>query len=203
MEQRTDEWYRARCGQLGASQLTAALAKGKAGAESSTRRNLIAEIVAMRLTGEAPAGFTSQAIQWGIDNEPIARAMYEIKTGNDVTEVGFIPHPDIEWTGASPDGLVGSDGLVEIKCPNTATHIDYLLAGKVPAEYTKQMLWQMECTGRKWCDFVSYDPRMPPEYQLFLVRYEKDNDKLDEMREGINLFLYDVIEIIAKLKGLK
>lgn len=199
MEQRTDEWYRARCGQLGASQISKALAKGRGGAESATRRNLIAEIVAMRLTGQAQEGFTSAAIQWGIDNEPLARASYEVKTGDFVDEVGWVPHPSIEWTGCSPDGLVGDQGLVEIKCPNTATHLDYLLAGTVPAEYQLQMLWQMECTGRAWCDFVSYDPRMPEEHQLFIVRYMRDDDRLSEVRAGVVKFLDEVNEVIDKL----
>lgn len=202
MEQRTDEWYRARCGQLGASQVAAALSSGKNGAESATRRKLMAEIVAMRLTGTTQDGFTSASIQWGIDNELRARAEYEVAKGVFVDQSGWIPHPSIEWTGCSPDGLVDDDGLVEIKCPNTATHIDYLLANKVPAEYQKQMLWQMECTGRTWCDFVSYDPRMPEEHQLFIIRFERDEEKLDEMREGIKLFLADVIETIEKLNNL-
>jgi len=203
MEQRTEEWYMARCGQLGASQLASALAEGKGGAESSTRRNLMAEIVAMRLTGQAPDGFTSAAIQWGIDNEPLARAMYEIKTNTDVEQVGFISHPSIEWTGASPDGLIGDDGLIEIKCPNTATHIDYLMAGKAPAAYIKQMLWQMECTGRKWCDFVSYDPRMPEDLQLFVIRFERDDEKLKELRVGVIKFLDEVNEVMDKLQSYR
>lgn len=203
MEQRTDEWYMARCGQLGASQVSKALAKGRGGAESATRRNLIAEIVAMRLTGTAGEGFTSAAIQWGIDNEPLARSAYEISKGLFVEEEGWIPHPTIEWTGCSPDGLVEDDGLVEIKCPNTATHLDYLLAGEPPAEYKNQMLWQMECTGRKWCDFVSYDPRMPDDMQLFVVRYMRDDEKLKELREGVMKFLDEVNEMLVKLQAYR
>lgn len=203
MEQRSDEWYRARCGQLGASQVSKAISKGRGGAESSTKRNLIAEIVAMRLTGTAPEGFSSAAIQWGIDNEPLARSAYEISKGIFVDEDGWIPHPSIEWTGCSPDGLVGDDGLVEIKCPNTATHLDYLLAGEPPAEYKNQMLWQMECTGRKWCDFVSYDPRMPEDMQLFVVRYMRDDERLKELREGVVKFLDEVNEMLVKLQAYR
>lgn len=203
MEQRTDEWYSARCGQLGASQISKALAKGRAGAESSTRRNLIAELVAMRLTGQAPDGFTSAAIQWGIDNEPIARASYEVLHGIDVEQEGWIPHPSIEWTGCSPDGLIGDDGLIEIKCPNTATHIDYLLGGVAPAEYHYQMLWQMECTGRKWCEFVSFDPRMPEDMQLFVVRFARDEDRIHEMRVGVTKFLSEVDDVISKLTAIR
>lgn len=202
MEQRTDEWYRARCGQLGASQISKALAKGRNGAESSTRRNLLAELVAMRLTGQAPEGFTNKAIEHGIEYEPIARALYEIKSGLDVLEDGWIPHPSIEWTGCSPDGLVSDKGLVEIKCPNTATHIDYLLAGVVPSEYQNQMLWQMECTGRNWCDFVSFDPRLPEKLQLFVVRFNHEESRLKEIREEVIKFLIEVQSTVEKLSAL-
>lgn len=202
MEQRTDEWYRARCGQLGASQIAKALAKGRNGAESATRKNLIAELVAMRLTGQAQEGFTSSAIQWGIDNEPIARTAYEMRKDLLVDEVGWIPHKSIQWTGCSPDGLVGIDGLVEIKCPNTATHIDYLKAGFPPTDYQLQMLWQMECTCRDWCDFVSFDSRMPEKYQLFVIRFDRDDKRLDEIRPEIVRFLDDVQETINELERL-
>lgn len=202
MEQRTDEWYRARCGQLGASQIAKALAKGKSGAESVTRKNLIAELVAMRLTGQPQEGFTSAAIQWGIDNEPIARTAYEMRKDLLVDEVGWIPHPIIQWTGCSPDGLVGKDGLVEIKCPNTATHIDYLKSRVVPSEYHLQMLWQMECTGRDWCDFVSFDSRMPEKYQLFIKRFDRDDARLNEIRPEIIRFLDDVQQTINDLENI-
>lgn len=201
-EQRSDEWYANRCGQLGASQISKALAKGKSGAESSTRRNLIAELVSMRLTGVAPEGFTSAAIQWGIDNEPIARSAYEVKHGVFVDQIGWVPHPSIEWTGCSPDGLIGDDGLTEIKCPNTATHIDYLLSGKVPSEYQLQMLWQMEVTDRKWCDFVSFDPRLPEDLQLFVIRYQREDERLIEVRDDVIKFLKEVKETIEKLNNL-
>lgn len=202
MEQRSPEWYQTRLGQLGASQISKAIAKGRAGQESSTRRNLMAELVAMRLTGVTPEGFTSAAIQWGIDHEMEARVAYEIASGNLVDQEGWIPHPSIAWTGCSPDGLIDANGLVEIKCPNTATHIDYLLAGDPPAEYQLQMLWQMEVTGRGWCDFVSYDPRLGESLQLFVVRYYRDDMRLDEIRPEVIKFLNDTDQMVSKLRTI-
>lgn len=199
MIQGSPEWLEARRGFVGASAINDVMATTKSGGEAATRRNLRARIIAERLTGVCAEGFSSAAMQWGVDNEPIARAAYEIASGNDVEQVGFILHPEIKMTGASPDGLVGNDGLVEIKCPNTATHIDYLLAGVPPTDYHNQMLWQMECTGRDWCDFVSFDPRMPEDLQLFIVRFNRDNEKLDKIREGVKAFLGEVNVVIEKL----
>jgi hypothetical protein len=141
-------------------------------------------------------------MQWGTDTEPFARAAYEMTIDDMVTEVGFVKHPAIAFSGASPDGLV-SDGLVEIKCPNTATHIDYLLGQDVPAKYKPQMAWQLACTGRKWCDFVSFDPRMPDEFRLFVIRYEPDRDYLKMLEAEISKFLDEVEKTIIKLKSIK
>lgn len=201
MEQRSQEWYDARLGKVGASSVADATAQGKTG-EASVRKNLRAKLIAERLTGQREESYTSAAIQHGVDYEPIARALYEVKQGIEVTEMGWIPHPTIQNTGASPDGLVGEDGLIEIKCPNTSTHIETMLRGKEPSEYRRQMLWQMECTGRKWCDFVSYDPRLPPEMQLFIVRFHRDEKAIEELRDGVILFLKELDEVIAKLKEI-
>lgn len=193
------EWMEARRGFVGASSINDVMAVTKSGGEAATRRNLRARIIAERLTGICAESFSSSAMQWGVDNEPIARAEYEVSTGNEVEQVGFILHPFIKMTGASPDGLIGTDGLIEIKCPNTATHIDYLLGGVAPTEYRNQMLWQMECTGRKWCDFASYDPRMPEDMQLFVVRFMRDDERLNELRDGVAKFLIEVDEVLVKL----
>jgi len=203
IEQGTDAWFAQRVGNVTASRISDVMATLKSGGESASRRNYRAQLIAERLTGSKSESFTNAAMQWGTDNEPIARAMYEIQTGSDVEQVGYVTHPSIKNTGASPDGLVGDDGLIEIKCPNTATHIDYLLAGVPAAEYHNQMLWQMECTGRKWCDFVSYDPRMPEELQLFVVRFYRDDERLSEMRSGVVKFLQEVSETIEKLESIK
>lgn len=202
IEQGSPEWFAARLGKVTASKLNDVMATLKSGGEAATRKNYRAQLIAERLTGAKMESFTNSAMQWGTDNEPIARAMYEIKTGNDVTQVGIIDHPSIAMTAASPDGLIGDDGLIEIKCPNTATHIDYLLAGVAPSDYHNQMLWQMECTGRKWCDFVSFDPRLPEDLQLFIIRFHRDEKRLDEMRIGVVKFLGEVDDVITKLKAI-
>jgi putative phage-type endonuclease len=203
MIQGSPEWFEARRGFVGASAINDVMATTKSGGEAATRRNLRARIIAERLTGICEESYTSTAMQWGIDNEPIARAMYEIQTGLDVEQVGFILHPTIKMTGASPDGLIGSEGLIEIKCPNTATHIDYLLGGVPPVQYHNQMLWQMECTRRNFCIFASFDPRMPEDLQLFVRRFERDEKRIEELREGVNKFLDEVNVILTKLKELQ
>lgn len=199
--QGTPEWLAERAGHVTASRIADVMAKVKSG-EAAARANYRAELVAQRLTGMIDQGFSSSAMERGTEYEPIARAAYEIAIGDDVEQCGFIKHPSIEWSGASPDGLVCDDGLVEIKCPNTATHIGYILQGSAPAKYQPQMLWQMECTGRAWCDFVSYDPRMPEHLQLFIVRFNRDELRLEEIRREVNLFLSEIEETIAKLSAL-
>ena len=196
--QGTPEWMAERCGHVTASRMADVLATIKSG-EAASRANYRAEIVAQRLTGIVEEGYTNGAMAWGIEYEPLARAAYEIMQDVVVEEVGFIRHPMIQWSGASPDGLVADDGLVEIKCPNTATHIGYLLNGEAPAKYRPQMLWQMACTGRKWCDFVSFDPRMPNNLQLFVVRFVRDDARINEMREAVISFLAEVEDILHKL----
>lgn len=200
-DQGTKEWLVERAGHVTASRIPDVLATIKTG-EAAARANYRAELVAQRLTGNVEESYTNGAMQWGTETEPLARAEYEIVTDCMVDQVGFIKHPAIAWSGASPDGLIGESGLIEIKCPNTATHIDYLLKGVVPAKYQPQMLWQMECTGREWCDFVSFDPRMPKRLQLFRVRYMKDKARLGEIRTAVNGFLLEVEETIAKLNGI-
>ena len=200
--QGTEEWFAQRIGKVTASRINDVMATLKSGGEAATRKNYRAQLIAERLTGTKADSFTNAAMQWGTDNEPIARAMYEIKTGSDVEQVGFVDHPSIAMTGASPDGRVGNKGMLEIKCPNTATHIEYLLAGVAPTEYHNQMLWQMECDGRDWCDFVSFDPRMPEAMQLFIVRFNKDEDKLSIIRAEVCKFLGEVDNVISRLTAI-
>jgi len=169
-----------------------------AGKETAARRNYIAQLVAERLTGERQESFTTSAMEWGTSHEPIARAEYEFLTGIDVEQVGFIQHPELEMCGASVDGLVGDVGLIEIKAPNTATHIDYLLGQKPPAKYVPQMALQLICTGRKWCDFASFDPRMPEKHRLFVVRYQPTD--LGKYDAAAALFLADVADTMARLE---
>lgn len=202
IEQRSEEWFAARCGKLTASKLSDAIAKTKSGWGAS-RANYRAELVAQRLTGVCPDGFKSSAMQWGIDNEPLARMAYEFATDNEVQEVGFLDHPRIGMAGASPDGLIGDDGMVEIKCPNTATHIDFILGrAKVPTKYLIQMQWQMACAGRHWVDYVSFDPRLPPELRLKIERIERDDVYIKELEQQAEGFLAEVEADATALKGL-
>jgi putative phage-type endonuclease len=196
IEQGSPEWFARRLGKLTASRMAdASMKKDTAG-----RRNYLAQLVAERLTGEVGESFSNSAMQWGTDNEPLARAEYEILRGVDVDQIAFIDHPTIDWCGASPDGLVENRGLVEIKCPNTATHIDYMLGQKPPAKYILQMLLQLACTGRQWCDFVSYDPRLPDGYRLFVVRFEPTADELKATEATAWEFLQDVADTINRLR---
>lgn len=199
MEQRTDEWFTARLGKVTASRISDVMAKTKSGWGAS-RANYMAELIVERLTGQKGDSYQNAAMMWGTNTEPLARAAYEAHRGVLVEETGFVPHPSGAMTGASPDGLVGDDGLVEIKCPNTATHIDTLMSDDAPPKYFAQMQWQMACTGRAWCDFVSFDPRMPEEMQLFVVRVERDDTWITMAEEAVQAFLSELDEMVSKLK---
>jgi putative phage-type endonuclease len=199
MEQRTEEWHQARLGKVTASRIADVMAKTKAGYGAS-RANYMAELIVERLTGRPGDSFQSPAMTWGTNTEPLARAAYEAHKGVLVEEVGFVPHPTIPMAGASPDGLVDMDGLVEIKCPNTATHIETLMTGNVPLKYIFQMHWQMICTGREWCDFVSFDPRMPEGMQLFVARYMHSTDTAFDLTKEVTAFLKELDEKVSALK---
>ena len=198
IEQGTPEWFAQRLGKVTASRVADIIAKTKTGAAAS-RGNYMAQLVAERLTGQPAESFKSAAMQFGTDTEPMARMAYETQIGMLVDEVAMIPHPTIEMSGASPDGLVGHEGLVEIKCPNTSTHIETLLEEKVPSKYVTQMMWQMACTGRAWCDFVSFDPRMPEDMQLFIKRVPRDNEMIASLEAEVVKFLGELDELLAKL----
>lgn len=199
MIQGSDDWHAARVGKVTASRISDLMAKTKTGWGAS-RANYMAELVAERLAEQPAEKFVSAAMQWGIDNEPRARRAYEWQECVTVDQIGFVPHPTIPMTGASPDGLVGSGGLVEIKCPNTATHIDTLLGVTGPSKYLLQMQWQMACTERKWCDFVSFDPRMPAEMQLFRSRIIRDDPLIAEIELAVTEFLS---ELAGKVEALR
>jgi hypothetical protein len=169
--------------------------------EAANRANYRAEIVCERLTGRAADHFVSFDMEWGTANEPLARAAYEIHFGLDVDSIGFAKHEKIDGFGASPDGLVDKDGLLEIKCPKTATHIGYLLDNVVPEEYQPQMLAEMACTGRQWCDFISFDPRLPKKLQMFAVRFHRDEKRIEEMEKEVQKFLFEVDTTIGQLEA--
>lgn len=198
--QGSPEWFAQRVGKATASRIADITAKTKTG-PSTSRANYLAQLVAERLTGNAAESFSNAAMQHGTETEPLARMAYEVATGRFVTEIGMVQHPRIVMSGASPDGLV-DDGLIEIKCPNTATHIDTLLTKKAPSKYVPQMMWQMACTGRQWCDFVSFDPRMPANMQLFIKRVERDDALIAEYEAEVVQFLADVEKTVASLLAL-
>jgi putative phage-type endonuclease len=202
IEQGTPEWFAQRLGKVTASRIADIMAKTKTGV-SASRGNYLAQLVAERLTGQSADTFKSGAMQHGTETEPQARMVYEAETGQIVTEVAMINHPTIEMSGASPDGLVGTDGLVEIKCPNTSTHIASLMADKAPSGYIPQMQWQMACTGRAWCDFVSFDPRMPEDMQLLIKRVPRDEALIAEYEAEVIKFLAEVQETVDKLIQLR
>lgn len=197
-EQGSPEWFAARLGKASASRMADITARTKTGWGAS-RANYAAELVAERLTGATAEKHSNDAMRWGTECEPQARAMYEFMTGQDVKQVGVVLHPTIAMACASPDGLVGDKGLIEIKCPNTATHIDILKSGTIDGKYIKQMTWQMICTGREWCDFVSFDPRMPPEMQIFIKRVSADGSIMSGLDEECRAFLGEVDATVAEL----
>ena len=202
MDQGSEEWFTIRIGKVTASRVADVIAKTKSG-YSASRDNYMAQLVCERLTGQKAEGFTNAAMQHGTETEPLARAAYEALKDVLVDEVGFVPHPSIQMAGASPDGLVGDDGLIEIKCPNTATHIDTLLSETVPTKYYTQMQFQLACTGREWCDFVSFDNRLPPELQLFVKRVPRDETYIRLMEAEIVLFISELDDKINKLMKVK
>ena len=202
MEQRTEEWFAARIGKVTASRVADVIAKTKSG-YSASRDNYMAQLICERLTGQQGESFTNAAMTWGTETEPLARSAFEAYADVMVEEVGFVPHPRIRDSGASPDGLVGAEGMLEIKCPNTATHIDTLLTQTVPSKYITQMQWQMACCERQWCEFVSFDPRLPQDLQLFVKRVEFNQTYVAMLEEEVINFLEELEIKVAKLTNLK
>ena len=198
MEQRTDDWFAARLGKVTASRVADVIAKTKTG-YGAGRANYMADLVVERLTGKKASSFTNAAMEWGTEQEPYARAAYSAKTGILVEEVGFIDHPTVAMSGASPDGFA-EEGLIEVKCPNTATHLEYVLAELPPLKYFTQMQWQMACTGRPWCDFVSFDPRLPERLQLLVVRVPRDDDYIKMLEQEVTIFLQELDDKLNKLE---
>ena len=200
-DQKSLEWFAARMGKVTASRVADVMAATKSG-PSASRKNYMMELLCQRLTGQSEEGFTSAAMQRGTDLEPIARSAYEVEAGVMVAETGLMPHPSGIAFGASPDGLVGADGLVEIKCPNTATHVEFLRTGKPDGKYLWQMAAQMECGGRDWCDFVSFDDRLPEPLQYRRVRIMRDEEKTTEMMAAIRLFLEELDQLEAEMRQM-
>ena len=200
--QGSDAWLQSRLGKATGSRIGDVMAKIKAG-EAAARRDYRTELVAEILTGKSTEFFVTADMRWGTDCEPLARAAYEAEMGVIIEETGLVDHPTIPMSGASPDGLVGSDGLIEMKCPKTATHIKNIFADEAPSEYVPQMQWEMVCTGRKWCDFVSFDPRLPPDMQLFIKRVHRDDKVIAEYEAEVIKFNKEVEDTVAKLIAIR
>lgn len=201
-EQGTEAWRLERAGKIGASSIGDLMARTKSG-PSASRANLIARLVCERLTGTPQESYSNAAMNWGVEHEAEARSAYEDRCGAFVEQVGWVAHPAIDGAGCSPDGLVNDDGLVELKCPNTATHIETLLSGDIDRKYVLQMQWQMACTGRAWCDFASYDPRMPEHLRLFVKRIQRDEKVIADVAAEVLAALAEVQETVERLGALK
>lgn len=199
--QGTPEWFAQRLGHVTASMMSHVLAVGKGG-EALTRKNYRLQLVAERMSGVVAESFSSSAMEWGTATEPLARMQYEAHAGVLVDSAPFCIHPSIKWVGASPDGFV-HDGLIEIKCPNTQTHLGYRLDNRCPPRYIDQIQCQLWCTERDWADFVSFDPRLPERLQLFVFRVQRDDRFIAEMQKNTIKFLAEVEETINKLEEIK
>lgn len=202
MEQRSEEWFAVRLGKATASRIADIVGRTKTGGYASGRANYKAQLVRERLLGVPEEGYTNAAMQWGIDKEPEARRAYEFHADCDVSEIGFIDHPSIAMAGCSPDGLIGEFGMVELKCPIPATHQDILLGKSFPDKYVKQALWQLACSGRQYCDLVSYDPRWPEAMRLFVQRVERDDEAIAELENDVATFLREVGDTVDELVSL-
>jgi putative phage-type endonuclease len=204
--QNTPEWLVHRVGLCTGSRvadvikrLTRKSGDRQAGDYAQCHYDYLWEVVIERLTGRAADSYVSPAMEWGIEHEAEARGVYEVRKDVMTTPIGFAMHPTIEWFGASPDALVGEEGVLEIKCPNTSTHLAYLLGGEVPIEYVPQMMAEMACAERKWCDFVSYDPRLPHNLQFFCRRFHRNDELIAQMEAEVRTFLEDVILKMGEL----
>lgn len=200
IEQGTEAWHQLRLGKVTASRVADILAQTRTG-PSASRQNYLIELALQRSTGTIEPSYTNAAMEWGTQTEPQARVAYEVETGNFVDQVAFIDHPTIANFGCSPDGLIGDDGLIEIKCANSATHWEYFKSKKPPQKYVIQMQTQMAVTGRKYCDFVSFDPRMPERSKLLIVRIDRDEAFIAELEEKVKQFLSEVEVEVNLMKG--
>lgn len=200
-EQGSSEWLQLRCGLITASRMAEVMEFLKRGGESAGRANYRAELIAERLTGMTAEHYVSREMEFGTENEPLARTAYEIEREVMADRVGFIYHPTIEMSGASPDSLIGKEGGLEIKVPKTATHLKWIQAGIVPQEHRDQMQWNMDCAERDWWDFMSFDPRLPKRYQKFIVRLDRDEGRIAELRDGVRLMDRETAAAITALEA--
>ncbi|WP_156851524.1 lambda exonuclease family protein [Bartonella refiksaydamii] len=195
MEQRTAEWFQARLGKVTASNVYNVLSKTAKGLPTSKYEDYKMKLMTERLTGEISQSYTTAAMQWGIEHEENALREYEFIYDTNVTKCGFIQHPKIEMAGASPDGLIGEDGLIEVKCPRSVNHMRFCISDEIKPEYHAQMQFQMACTGRKWCDFVSYDSRFAGEsfnLRMKVKRVHRDEKQIEQINKAVEAFLAEI-----------
>lgn len=202
IEQGSTEWHALRVGKATASRIADIMRTGRGGAPSRDRQRYLGELVAERLTGQPTQSFKSADMHWGSETEPLAREAYAYVNMLTMEQVAFVDHPRIPMSGASPDCLVSEDGLLEVKCPATHTHIATLLGAPIASDYITQMQWQMACTGRAWCDFVSYDPRMSESMRLFVVRLERNDEQIKTLESEVVTFLAEVDDVVQRLTAL-
>lgn len=203
-QQGSAEWLASRVGRVTASRMDAVIAEGRNGAPSLTRAGYMGELVAEILTGQPCSSFKGNPdTDRGLELEPSARMAYEVKTGVLVDECGLVIHPRIERSAASPDGLVGDDGLLEIKAPRIHVHLEYLLSGQPPKAYVPQMAWQAACCERRWVDFASYCPQMPEDLRLFIVRYVPMPAYLDSLERAVLAFLADMDDKLKQIQMMR
>lgn len=206
-DQHEGPWYAARRGRVTASRIPdvmSFLKRGdKKGESTQKRKDYLLEKAQEIITGQSADHVVTLAMEWGISHEKQAVAEYELDRNVETDLVGFVVHPEIERAGASPDRLIGEDGLLEVKCPTSMTHMEYLVERKIPDNYVYQIQWQLACTGRKWCDWVSFDPRMPAEHSLLIIREERNGKIISELNEGVKLFLADLLQLLQKLQSNK
>ena len=199
------EWFQARIGILTSSKIHAAITKRQKGGTHDLveRRKLKLQMISELRTGLTTEHFVSAAMDWGVENEPRARAEYEFRTGRTVDQLGLVLHADNPRFGATTDGFVAPEGILEIKCPETYTHYDYLTSGEIPKEYLDQIDWQMACCGPEieWCDFVSYDPRIEDDDEnMLIIRHERNNKRIAEMEDLGTEFLAETVAMFEQIK---
>lgn len=199
-EQGSAQWLDARRGKITASRIADVLDTLKKGGEGASRRNYRIELLAERLSGRSEDHYVSPEMAWGTEYEAIARASYEVERDAMVDQLGFVLHPTLDYAGSSPDGLVGADGGVEIKCAKTTTHIKWMLAGGVPEEHQAQCLWNMLCCERQWWDFISYDPRLPDGLKMFIVRMNRDGARIAQIEDAVIQFNGELESLADELR---
>jgi putative phage-type endonuclease len=192
-------WLSSRAGKLTASRMADAMARKKDGSDTADRFGLKKELLAERLTGDSVPHYVNALMQWGLDQEPIAKTEYELATGELLMPCGFIDHPEIDMFGATPDGLIDG-GVIEFKCPQTTTHLGWVLAGGVPDQHKPQILAQLACTGRERAVFVSFDPRIrDPRRQLYIVEWTPKREEIQRVEEEAAKFLGEVEKMFAQI----